>query len=83
MTEIHGASQDSDSPHIGLSMGSGDGKSVTARSAACLNCGQEAVRCEDADCWHHGHAEPYVHGDTGSHYCHLDSADNMVAEVDR
>jgi hypothetical protein len=28
-------SVDSDSPHIGLSMGSGDGKSVTARNAAC------------------------------------------------
>jgi hypothetical protein len=28
-------SVDSDSPHIGLSMGSGDGKSVTARGAAC------------------------------------------------
>jgi len=28
-------SVDSDSPHLGLSMGSGDGKSVTARNAAC------------------------------------------------
>jgi hypothetical protein len=28
-------SVDSDSPHLGLSMGSGDGKSVTARCAAC------------------------------------------------
>jgi hypothetical protein len=56
----------------------------------CLNCGKEVVRCEDADCWHHGNVEPYVHEDGGSHYCYglnycRPGADvgNMVAEVDR
>ena len=51
--------------------------------ADCLNCGTQTILCGDPDCWHHGNVEGRVHTDSGSHYCHLGDASDMVAEVDR
>lgn len=49
----------------------------------CLNCGATVILCTYDDCAFGSHAdvEPRIHVGSGSHYCHTESADNMVAEV--